>query len=79
MQSDSSMSLLEKATKKAMSYLELIDVGAILEGTSTTHGREIWQAEQSLEALEAKSPGCAASVHLKSHIRLAYTAQAHFN
>ena len=61
--------------EKVMSYLDIIDVGKILEGSSKSCGRELWQAQASLDALEEKTPGTAAAVYLKSHIKLAQTAQ----
>ena len=73
--SEKDASPTDKVAEKAMSYLKLINISAILEGSATTHGREVWQATSTLEVLERESPGSSEAIYLQSHVALAQLCQ----
>eukprot|EP00971_Amphidinium_carterae_P348538 6490548-Amphidinium_carterae.3 len=63
----------QKVMGKAQTWRESINVHEVME--SNAHGREIWQAGQTLSALERTHPGDVQTVLLKEHLSLAKTAQ----
>ena len=65
----SSSSYIEKAetARKALSVEKLL--------TGEQNGRDTWQSQMSLDALEANRPGCAEGVLLTAHLSLARMAE----
>ena len=63
----------DKAASKARSWVTTIDVGAMLDGKN--HGRDLWGAQQSLEAMEKKQGVTAESILLRSHLDVANLAK----
>ena len=63
----------EKAAARAREYLNTIDVKEMLEGKA--FGRDLFSAQQSLEAMEKKFGASAETITLRAHLELATLAK----
>ena len=68
----SGMTQQDKLMMKAETWLKQLQLSGVL---STASGREIWQAESTLKALEKANPGCSEAVRLRARIEAAKLAE----